>query len=200
MLDRRTRHLLDHFGVSYLTIASPATGAATGSRWGAGLPRRGKRADVVLARVDGRPTLVLVPHAVAVDVACVAGEANAISVHLSDEREFRELFPGCAPGEMPPLGRLWGVDVFADRAFAVGGDDPEILLPLGGGDEGDGRQAELLALRWADLVRLTNPLVGRFTSAGGCTCGREGPGARVPRRALVALSSAGRRYAGVGHG
>lgn len=161
MLDRRTRHILDRFGVKYASVphcSCDGDGAHChdGSRGrGARGPTRRLPADVVLARVDGRPTLVLLPHGTTLDVERLGREADAVAAHLAPEREFRELFPDCVPGGMPPLGRLFGVDVFADHAFTRA---DEVLLPIGepGHDH--------LAVRWADFVRLTNPLVGRFVA------------------------------------
>jgi len=115
---------------------------------------------------------VLVPDGTTPDAALLAAEAGAVAAHLAPEREFRELFPDCAPGRMPPLGRLVGVDLFVDHDLAAG---EEIALPLGGPDNGH------LAVRWAHFVRLTNPLIGRFTrhSAKQATGHCESIGPRV---------------------
>lgn len=119
-------------------------------------------ADVVLARVDGRPTLVLVPPRTVIDVSLLIAESSAVLARLASADEFSEIFPGYAPGTMPPLARLFGVDVFADRAFARTGHDADILLPLDAPGTRREYDREWLALRWADFVRLTNPLVGQF--------------------------------------
>jgi Ala-tRNA(Pro) deacylase len=164
MLDRRTRHLLDRFDVTYATVPHGArTGDLAhchGGNRGGGADRPAGRclpASVLLARVDGRPTLVLVPHGATVDVERLGCEADAVAAHLAPVREFRDLFPNCVPGGMPPLGQLVGVDVFADHAFTHA---DQILLPIGQPDH------DHLAVCWSDFVRLTNPLMGRFVADG----------------------------------
>jgi Ala-tRNA(Pro) deacylase len=148
MLDRHTRRILDRFGVHYATLPAPIGPEATPGR-------RPRVAETLLIRVDDRPTLVLVPTGARLDLERVGQEAYAATVRPTTAHDFRERFPGCQPGTMPPLSFLWGIDLFADRSLA----DGHLAFHIATTDD------ELLALPWADFVRLMNPLVGGFIDA-----------------------------------
>jgi Ala-tRNA(Pro) deacylase len=40
------------------------------------------------------------------------------AVALETEAEFKDLFPGCAPGTMPPFGELYGIPTYVDSSLA----------------------------------------------------------------------------------
>ena len=66
--------------------------------------------------------------------------------------EFKERFPDCETGAMPPFGNLYDMPVFADESLA---GDKEIAFNAGS-------HRELVRLAWEDFVRLVEPKVVRF--------------------------------------
>ena len=68
------------------------------------------------------------------------------------EGEFRERFPDCETGAMPPFGNLYDMPVFADESLAR---DKEIAFNAGS-------HCELVRLAWDDFVRLVEPKIVRF--------------------------------------
>ena len=47
---------------------------------------------------------------------------------VATEREFKDSFPDCETGAMPPFGNLYGMSVFADESLA---HDEEIAFHAG---------------------------------------------------------------------
>jgi Ala-tRNA(Pro) deacylase len=70
-------------------------------------------------------------------------------VELATEAEFKDLFPTCEPGAMPPFGNLWDMEVFADQRLA---EDEAIAFNAG-------THTELVRLAYADFERLVTPQV-----------------------------------------
>jgi Ala-tRNA(Pro) deacylase len=70
-------------------------------------------------------------------------------VQLASEREFRDRFPDCELGAMPPFGNLYGMDVFVTEALA---QDERIAFNAG-------THTELIRLRYADFAKLAQPVV-----------------------------------------
>ena len=70
-------------------------------------------------------------------------------VKLAAEDEFRDVFPDCEPGAMPPFGNLYGMPLYLDDSLAA-----EHALCFNAGSHTD-----LLRMRYADFERLANPVV-----------------------------------------
>ena len=65
------------------------------------------------------------------------------------EGEFRDRFPDCETGSMPPFGNLYGMDVFVDQALA---EDKEIAFNAGS-------HRELVRMKFADFRTLVKPAI-----------------------------------------
>ena len=75
-------------------------------------------AKVVVCLVDDRPIEAVLPATMTVNLDLLRALARADEIRLADERELQSLFPDCEPGAMPPLGPLYGQDVYVDIALA----------------------------------------------------------------------------------
>jgi Ala-tRNA(Pro) deacylase len=71
---------------------------------------------------------------------------------LAAEDDFKDLFPSCEVGAMPPFGNLYDMQLFADASLA---EDEEIAFEAGS-------HSELIRLPYADYVRLAEPVVVQF--------------------------------------
>lgn len=78
---------------------------------------------------------------------------GAQSVEVATELEFKDAFPDCETGAMPPFGNLYDMPVYADEILAA---DEEITFT-------GGTHRELVRMHWADMARLVNPTVGKLT-------------------------------------
>jgi Ala-tRNA(Pro) deacylase len=79
----------------------------------------------------------------------VKKSVKAETVRLATEEEFAGIFPDCEIGAMPPLGELYGVDVYAARELA---EDDEIAF-------NGGSHTELIKLTYAEFKRLVHPRI-----------------------------------------
>jgi Ala-tRNA(Pro) deacylase len=74
-------------------------------------------------------------------------------VELATEQEFRNKFPGCELGAMPPFGNLYDMEVYVAESLSV---DEEIAFNAGS-------HTELLRLAYHDFQRLVAPRVLKFS-------------------------------------
>ena len=72
----------------------------------------------------------------------------APTVRLASEKEFKELFPDCETGAMPPFGNIYGMKVFVDVELS---HQHEIAFNAGS-------HTEVIKMAYADFDRLVRPL------------------------------------------
>ncbi len=145
---RKLKEYLDRNGVRWVSIVhSPAY---TAQEIAASAHVRGRElAKTVMVKVDGKPVMVVLPASQRVDFQVLRDVTGGESVVLSSEAEFRELFPDCEAGAMPPFGNLYGMDVFVSPKLA---EDDDIAFNAGS-------HTELMKLHYADYARLVKPKV-----------------------------------------
>jgi Ala-tRNA(Pro) deacylase len=68
------------------------------------------------------------------------------------EDEFKELFPDCQPGTMPPFGNLYNLPVYADASLAAND-----LIAFNAGTH-----HTVIRMHYADFERLVRPKKGQF--------------------------------------
>lgn len=116
-VQRRIREFLDGKGVAYDTIAhDPSFTAGETAR--AVEARGAEFAKVVMVKLDGRMAMVVLPAYTRVNFDLLREATGARQVELATEVEFRDLFPGCDVGAMPPFGNLYDMDVWLDEHLA----------------------------------------------------------------------------------
>jgi Ala-tRNA(Pro) deacylase len=98
---------------------------------------------------------VVLPASFKADLEMVKRAAGARTAELATEAEFRNMFPECDVGAMPPFGNLYGMDVYAERKLA---EDEEIAFNAGSHEE-------LMKLAYKDFERLVKPKMGGFTTS-----------------------------------
>jgi Ala-tRNA(Pro) deacylase len=111
-------------------------------------------AKTVMVKIDGRMAMAVLPASRRVDFEALREVTGAEDVRLASEREFRDAFPGCEVGAMPPFGNLYGMEVYADGSLSK---DPEIWFNAGS-------HTELMKVAYADFERLVQPKVVEFAA------------------------------------
>jgi Ala-tRNA(Pro) deacylase len=109
-------------------------------------------AKVVVCFLDGEPIEAVLPAPYFVNLDRLLELTGGSEIRLAEEAELQQLFPGCEPGAMPPLGPLFGQAVFVDVALAA---EPQLAFSAG-------THTEAIAMRWADFAKSVRPIVGRF--------------------------------------
>jgi len=110
-------------------------------------------AKTVIANVDGRMVMLVLPASDQVVFEFLKEAIGARHVELATEREFQDLFPECELGAMPPFGNLFGMDVYVAESLT---HDEEIAFNAGS-------HTEMIRLEYRDFQRLVRPRVVRLS-------------------------------------
>ena len=122
----KVKEFLDRYGVRYVTINHSRAYTAAEVAESAHVAAR-DFAKTIVVMVDGETS----------------------HVRLATEAEFRDRFPDCELGAMPPFGNLYGMRVFVSSLLA---EEPEIAFNAG-------THTEVLKLRYEDFAKLVKPVV-----------------------------------------
>jgi len=85
-------------------------------------------AKVVIVRLKDRFVMTVLPATHKVDFSKLRSVLGVDDVRLATEEEFRDLFPGCETGAMPPFGNLYGLPVYVEKVLE---EDKEIVFQAG---------------------------------------------------------------------
>jgi Ala-tRNA(Pro) deacylase len=110
-------------------------------------------AKTVMIRIDGELAMAVLPASYRVDFEQLKEVTGAKKVALARETDFRDRFPDCDLGAMPPFGNLYGVPVYVAESLA---EDEEIAFNACS-------HSQLVRLSYADFERLARPEVLRFS-------------------------------------
>jgi len=147
----KIRKFLDSHKVKYLVISHSLAYTAQGVAALAHVSGK-KLAKTVIVKIDGVLAMAVIPASEHVDLGHLRGLTGAKMVELATEREFKDAFPDCETGAMPPFGNLYSMAVYADTSLA---EQEEITFSAGS-------HSELVRMRWADMVRLVEPRIDRL--------------------------------------
>ena len=148
MAVQKLKEFLDREGVKYVSIHHSL--AYTAQEIAASAHVSGSElAKTVVVRLDSRTALAVLPASQWVDFAALKAQTGAAEVRLATEKEFRDMFPDCELGAMPPFGNLYGLEVFVSKRLA---EDEEIAFNACS-------HTELIRLPYRDFARLVKPKV-----------------------------------------
>ena len=109
-------------------------------------------AKTVIVEIDGRLAMAVLPASQNVELEQLRDALGAQRVTLAREDVFRDRFPECEPGAMPPFGNLYEMDVYVADTLA---EDEEIGFNAGS-------HTELVRMSYRDFDRLVQPRILRF--------------------------------------
>ncbi|HOJ05723.1 MAG TPA: YbaK/EbsC family protein [Bacteroidota bacterium] len=150
---QRLKEFLDSHAVRYVVITHSPAFTAQEIAAHAHIPGK-ELAKTVMVNIDGAMAMAVLPAAFNVDFAAMENELGAMRVELATENEFRDLFPQCELGAMPPFGNLYGLPVYVARKLA---EDETIAFNAG-------THRELVRLAYKDFERLVQPRVITFAA------------------------------------
>lgn len=150
---RILRHL-DRECVAYDVIAHPPAFSAQKIAAAAHV-RGGEMAKIVMVKIDEQLAMTVLPANCSLDVEHLRTALAADMVELASETEFRDRFPDCEGGAMPPFGNLYGLPVYAADVLAR-----HEFIAFNAGNH-----REIIRLRYLDFVRLVQPRVVDLTLA-----------------------------------
>jgi Ala-tRNA(Pro) deacylase len=152
MPTKKLREFLDGQGIPYVAISHAV--AYTAKEIAALTHISNKElAKTVIVKIDSELAMAVLPASYEVDLPSLRAATGARSVSLAKESEFKDRFPECEIGAMPPIGNLYGMAVYVDESLTK---DKDIAFNAGSHNE-------LLQVSYADFERLVNPKVLRFS-------------------------------------
>lgn len=151
---RQLKEFLDSNGVKYVTISHSPAYTAQEIAASAHIPGK-ELAKTVIVKVDGKMAMAVLPASSQVDFQRLREATGAEQVELAREEEFKDLFPGCEVGAMPPFGNLYNLDVYVTASLT---EDEEIAFNAGS-------HTELIRMAYRDFERLVKPKVVSFSQA-----------------------------------
>ena len=110
-------------------------------------------AKTVIVKLDGELAMAVLPASYKVDFKLLKKTAKAKKAELAGEEEFRDRFPECELGAMPPFGNLYNMKVYVAQSLT---EDEEIAFNAGS-------HTELIRMSYKDLERLAKPTVLKFS-------------------------------------
>ena len=151
----RLREFLDSHKVKYVVISHSVAYTAQGI---AALTHiSGKDlAKTVIVKLDGSLAMAVLPASSQISLSRLKTVSGATNAALASEQEFKDKFPDCQTGAMPPFGNLYDMPVFADESLTR---DKEIAFNAGS-------HLELIRMAWDDFQRLVKPRMARFATGG----------------------------------
>jgi Ala-tRNA(Pro) deacylase len=147
----KLREFLDSHNIKYLVISHSLAYTAQGIAALAHVSGK-KLAKTVIVKIDGILAMAVIPASEHVDLDQLRTLTGAKIVEIATEREFKDAFPDCETGAMPPFGNLYDMPVYADISLSR---FEEITFSAG-------THRELVRMRWEDLARLVNPTVDKL--------------------------------------
>jgi Ala-tRNA(Pro) deacylase len=150
---RKLKQFLDSNGIKYVTISHSQAFTAQEIAASAHVPGK-ELAKTVIVKIDGAMAMVVLPASYKVDFDLLKDVTGADAVELASEREFKDTFPECDVGAMPPFGNLYDMDVYVAQTLA---EDEEIAFSAGS-------HTELIKLAYADFERCVSPRVVKISA------------------------------------
>ncbi|HVJ06246.1 MAG TPA: YbaK/EbsC family protein [Candidatus Saccharimonadales bacterium] len=150
---QKLRQFLDENLVKYVVISHSMAYTSQGVAASAHISGN-ELAKTVMLKKDGELCMAVLPASRHVSLSAFAKITNSEDVSLASEREFKDRFPDCEVGAMPPFGNLYGLPVYADSSLAR---DKEIAFNAGS-------HLELIQLAYSDFERLVQPIIVNFAT------------------------------------
>ena len=106
-------------------------------------------AKTVILKINGKMAMAVLPASYKVDIDLLKKHTAAKKVELATEDEFKDLFPGCELGAMPPFGNLYDMEVYVAEKLK---ENKEIAFNAGS-------HSELIKVSYKDFEKLVKPKV-----------------------------------------
>ena len=149
---QRLRQMLDQNNIKYISINHSPAYTARETAASTFVPRR-EFAKTIIVDTDGVKVMAVLSASRHVDLAALRNLAQASEARLATEDEFRELFPDCEIGAMPPFGSLYDMQVFVDEMVT---DVDDMCFNAGSHEQ-------ILRMDCDEYLKLEQPVIGAFS-------------------------------------
>ena len=149
---KKLKDFLDKNNIQYVTCIHST--AYTSQQIAASAHIPGKDlAKTVMVKLDEKMVMAVLPASYRVDLEKLKKVAGAQKAALASEEEFKDMFPDCEVGAMPPFGNLYNMPVYVAKSLA---EDDEIAFNAGS-------HRELIKLDYKDFEQLVKPKKAAFS-------------------------------------
>jgi Ala-tRNA(Pro) deacylase len=152
MIVKKLKEFLDKHGIEYISLTHSKAFTAQKVAASAHIPGK-ELAKTVILKIDGKMAMAILPASYRVDFNQLKGALGAKKVELAQEKEFKDIFPNCEVGAMPPFGNLWDMGIFVAESLS---ENEEIAFNAGS-------HTELVKMKFSDYKRLTNPVIIKYS-------------------------------------
>ena len=149
---KKLKEFLDSKNVQYVSITHSPAFTAQQIAASAHIPGR-ELAKTVMVKIDGELAMAVLPASFKVDFELLKKVSGAKNAELAREHEFKDTFPACDVGAMPPFGNLYDLTVYVAESLT---GDEEIAFNAGS-------HVELIKLSYRDFERLVKPKIGQIS-------------------------------------
>ncbi|MBM3861603.1 MAG: deacylase [Verrucomicrobia bacterium] len=108
-------------------------------------------AKVVMVKTGDQMIMAVLPADHRIELERIERLSGARAL-LATEAEFKDTFPDCAVGTMPPFGKLYDVPTWVDKSLT---EDDYIVFEAG-------THTDAIRMSYADYARLAEPTVADF--------------------------------------
>jgi Ala-tRNA(Pro) deacylase len=150
---KKLKEFLDQNRVKYVSIKHSQAFTAQEVAASAHVSGRAM-AKVVMVELDGSLAMAVLPANRKVVLQDLQEVTGSDDVRFATETMFKDHFPDCEIGAMPPFGNLYGMDVFVALTMV---SNTEIAFNAGSHEE-------IIKMAYADFERLVRPYVVSFTT------------------------------------
>ncbi|MGE5500209.1 MAG: aminoacyl-tRNA deacylase [Syntrophothermus sp.] len=148
---KKLKEFLDKNKIRYVSIKHSPAFTAQEIAESAHIPGK-NLAKTVMVKINDKFAMAVLPAKYLIDIDLLKAAAGTDNVELAGEKEFKDMFPDCDLGAMPPFGNLYDMPVYAADTLTK---DEEIVFNAGS-------HTELIKLRFEDFERLVKPKIVRF--------------------------------------
>lgn len=148
---KRLKDYLDENQIKYVKIShSPAF---TAQEIAASSHISGNElAKTVIVKVNDGFAMAVLPTTRKIDFESLKKVMNNKNIRLANEDEFKDIFPDCEVGAMPPFGNLYRLPVYVAKALA---EHKEIAFNAG-------THTDVIKISYSDFEKLVKPIVETF--------------------------------------
>src|SRR6266481_2490912 len=147
---KKLKEFLDREKVKYVSIVHST--AYTAQEVAASAHITGKElAKTVIVELDGKMAMAVLPANRKIVLQDLREVTGSQEVKFASEEQFKQRFPDCETGAMPPFGNLYGMDVYLAESLT---DNHQIAFNAGS-------HTEVIKLSYKDFERLVQPKVVR---------------------------------------
>lgn len=152
MPSKKLKEFLDSHNVRYVTISHSPAYTAQQIAESAHIPGK-ELAKTVIVKIGDKLAMAVVPASLNVNLRHLQEAIGSGQIDLASETEFKDLFPDCEVGAMPPFGNLYDMEVYVAEQLT---EDDTIAFNAGS-------HTELVRLSYKDYEKLVAPRVVTLT-------------------------------------